>query len=65
MVLREQTSCFKCGISGDETRLEVHHVIPPRGNEALFFDVENLAAVCPKCHKFITGIEIGSRKSTS
>jgi 5-methylcytosine-specific restriction endonuclease McrA len=61
-VLRELAYCFKCGISNDETKLEVHHLIPPRGNEALFFDIENLVAVCPVCHRIITAKEIGDRK---
>lgn len=60
-VLREQRCCSQCGVSGDETRLEVHHIIPPRGNEELFFDAENLTAVCPACHRAITNREIGSR----
>jgi 5-methylcytosine-specific restriction protein A len=61
-ILKEQTNCFKCGISNDETNLEVHHLIPPRGNEELFFDENNLVAVCPVCHKIITNREIGKRK---
>jgi 5-methylcytosine-specific restriction protein A len=61
-VLKEQTNCFKCGIHKSESKLEVHHLIPPRGNEALFFDENNLVAVCPVCHKIITNKEIKNRK---
>jgi 5-methylcytosine-specific restriction protein A len=61
-ILKEQQCCFKCGISKDETKLEVHHIIPPRGNESLFFDEGNLVAVCPVCHKIITNKEIENRK---
>jgi 5-methylcytosine-specific restriction protein A len=61
-VLKEQDCCFKCGIDKSETKLEVHHIIPPRGNEELFFDENNLAAVCPVCHKIITNKEIENRK---
>jgi 5-methylcytosine-specific restriction endonuclease McrA len=61
-ILSEQPNCFKCGISGKETKLEVHHLRAPRGNEELFFDKSNLAAVCPSCHKLITNKEIRSRK---
>jgi 5-methylcytosine-specific restriction protein A len=61
-ILKEQTHCSKCGLSNSETKLEVHHVIPPRGNEELFFDENNLVAVCPLCHKIITGREIRNRK---
>jgi 5-methylcytosine-specific restriction protein A len=61
-ILKEQPACFKCGISGSESKLEVHHIIPPRGNEELFFDENNLVSVCPVCHKIITNKEIGKRK---
>jgi 5-methylcytosine-specific restriction protein A len=56
-ILNEQTNCFKCGLSKNETKLEVHHIIPPRGNEELFFDKNNLVAVCSNCHKIITNYE--------
>jgi 5-methylcytosine-specific restriction protein A len=62
-ILNEQPYCFKCGIPKDETKLEVHHIIPPRGNEELFFNENNLVAVCPVCHKIITSQEIQNRKS--
>jgi 5-methylcytosine-specific restriction protein A len=61
-VLKEQTNCCKCGIDRTETKLEVHHLIPPRGNEDLFFDEGNLVAVCSVCHKIITNKEIENRK---
>jgi 5-methylcytosine-specific restriction protein A len=61
-ILKEQTNCFKCGIPKAEAKLEVHHKIPPRGNEELFFDEGNLVAVCPICHRIITNQEIGKRK---
>jgi 5-methylcytosine-specific restriction protein A len=61
-ILKEQPYCFKCGISGSESKLEVHHIIPPRGNEELFFDESNLVSVCPVCHKILTAKEIGDRK---
>jgi 5-methylcytosine-specific restriction protein A len=63
-ILKEQPNCSKCGISGSESKLEVHHIIPPRGNEELFFDENNLVSVCPVCHKIITNKEIGNRKKT-
>jgi hypothetical protein len=61
-ILREQPNCFKCGISGSKAKLEVHHIIAPRGNEELFFDENNLVSVCQVCHKIITNQEIGNRK---
>ena len=53
--------CSKCGISKEETVLEIHHIIPPRGNEDLFFDESNLIPVCGKCHRILTNIEIRGR----
>jgi 5-methylcytosine-specific restriction protein A len=61
-VLKESSFCFRFGIHESETRLEVHHIVPPRGNEELFFDESNLAVVCPACHRVITNIEIRKRK---
>ena len=56
--------CAVCGIRGlDGARLEVHHVVPPRGNEEIFFDESNLIVVCATCHKKITAGEIANRKS--
>jgi 5-methylcytosine-specific restriction protein A len=54
--------CAKCGIAKEEARLEVHHVIPPRGNKELFFDPGNLIVICGGCHKIITAEEIRKRK---
>jgi 5-methylcytosine-specific restriction endonuclease McrA len=61
-LLREQPNCFYCGVSKEEIPLEVHHRIPPRGNEELFFDYNNLVVVCGGCHKTITAKEIRERK---
>jgi 5-methylcytosine-specific restriction protein A len=61
-VLAEQPFCAKCGLTDIETKLEVHHIIPPRGNEELFFDRDNLVSVCPVCHKYLTNREIKNRK---
>jgi 5-methylcytosine-specific restriction protein A len=61
-ILEEQSNCFKCGISKSESKLEVHHLIPPRGNEEVFFDENNLVSICPVSHKMITSKEIGYRK---
>lgn len=61
-ILKRQSNCYYCGMSEKETKLEVHHKIPPKGNEELFFDENNLVAVCGTCHKIITNIEIRERK---
>jgi 5-methylcytosine-specific restriction protein A len=61
-VLVEQPFCAKCGLTDKETKLEVHHIIPPRSNEELFFDRDNLVSVCSVCHKYLTNREIRNRK---
>jgi 5-methylcytosine-specific restriction protein A len=60
--LKEHPYCCKCGISKNEISLQVHHIIPPRGNEELFFDENNLTSICPVCHKIITTREIQKNK---
>ena len=54
-VLSETPYCAKCGISKN---LEIHHIVPPRGNEGLFFDENNCVPVCKSCHRIITAREI-------
>jgi 5-methylcytosine-specific restriction protein A len=61
-ILREQPYCYKCGIGKNETSLQVHHVIEPRGDEALFYDESNLLPVCESCHRILTAKEIRNRK---
>jgi 5-methylcytosine-specific restriction protein A len=61
-IIQDNPSCYRCGISGEEVRLEVHHLIAPRGDEELFFEEGNCTSVCPDCHKKITAQEISQRK---
>jgi 5-methylcytosine-specific restriction endonuclease McrA len=41
-------TCAQCG--GVSLDLDVDHRIPHRGDAALFWDVDNLQALCPRCH---------------
>jgi 5-methylcytosine-specific restriction protein A len=60
--LQSNPSCIKCGATKkDNIKIEVHHLVPPRGNEELFFDENNLATVCSACHRILTNQEIGKR----
>ena len=43
-----------CAICGAEEDIEFHHVIPPRGDEQLFFDATNIVPLCHQCHTRIT-----------
>jgi 5-methylcytosine-specific restriction endonuclease McrA len=62
-VLKEQPYCFYCGVNINETRLSVHHLLPPRGDEFYFFERSNLVSICGSCHNKITNKEIQERKN--
>jgi 5-methylcytosine-specific restriction endonuclease McrA len=55
--------CARCGISKKEAKLEVHHVVPPHGNEELFYNEDNCTVVCGSCHRKITAEEIRRRNN--
>ncbi len=57
--IARENKCCVCGKSDD---LTVHHIVPPRGNAALFFCAENLAVICRACHRTETAREIAQRK---
>jgi 5-methylcytosine-specific restriction protein A len=61
-IINENPQCFYCGVSKEEMPLEVHNIRPPRGNEELFFNEDNLIVVCGACHKRLTNKEIRNRK---
>ena len=44
-ILKKQPLC-RCGAKATE----VHHVIPHRGDTSIFFDEDNLVALCHHCH---------------
>jgi 5-methylcytosine-specific restriction endonuclease McrA len=60
-ILKEQPACFKCGSTNN---LQIHHIIPPLGNEELFFNENNLVVVCLACHQIITNKEIRKRNES-
>ena len=44
-------TCRRCGrVEGDTARLVADHVVPHRGEEALFWDRGNLQCLCQHCH---------------
>ncbi len=51
-----------CAVCGSGSRLEVHHLEPPRGDEESFFDEEGLIVMCRTCHARETAREIRERK---
>ena len=58
-ILLKYNVCQNCGFDND---LEIHHIIPPRGNEETFYNEDNLIPLCKTCHKNITGKELTKRK---
>ncbi len=50
-IIERQPECVICGT---DKRLTVHHINPPKGNEDLFYDPDNLTVVCFNCHKIVT-----------
>lgn len=59
-VIQEHPYCDKCG---REDHLQVHHILPPRGNTALFYDKNNLQVLCIYCHAAETGHEVHERNN--
>ena len=57
-VLKDQPYCSKCGI---DSNLHIHHRIPARGDEELFFNEDNLTVLCEGCHRVVTAKEINKR----
>ena len=53
-VRKERGECVVCG-SGDN--LTVHHIVTPKGDEALFYDEGNLTVLCKACHDRQTSME--------
>lgn len=50
-VLVSSPLCVECERSGVVTAAnEVDHIVPHRGNAERFYDVNNLQALCGKCH---------------
>lgn len=62
-ILSKSTHCAMCGISNVESTLHIHHIVPPRGNEELFFNKDNLTTLCKTCHDKVTRREITERRS--
>jgi len=58
-IITEAPYCVKCGANKN---LQVHHKIPPRGDEDLFYDIDNLVPICRSCHRIFTAREIGNRR---
>lgn len=58
---REETPyCEICGREAEQ--LDVHHRVPPRGNNELFYDYTNLVTLCRDCHNYITRQETAARR---
>jgi 5-methylcytosine-specific restriction protein A len=52
----------RCVVCGADESLQVDHIQAPRGDEELFFNVNNLQTLCAVCHRRKTQMEIDARK---
>jgi len=51
VLARDECTCRMCGrLEHDTSRLVADHIVPHRGNEALFWDDQNLQCLCQTCH---------------
>lgn len=57
---RDNNQCCQCGATSEESGypLEIHHIIPPKGNKELFFDANNCVTLCKWCHAKVTQQEV-------
>lgn len=57
---RDGYCCRSCGATAAESgfSLEIHHIIPPKGNKELFYNINNCVTLCKVCHAKITQEEI-------
>jgi len=50
-LVRDSFTCRMCRkLETDECKLHVDHKIPHKGDQALFFDPENVVTLCEHCH---------------
>lgn len=59
----EHSRCWREGIAAYGR--EVDHIIPHRGDTALFWDENNLQTLCKSCHSAKTSHEINGRRNAS
>ena len=61
---RDNYQCQCCGATAAESGfpLEIHHVIPPKGNRELFYDLNNCVTLCKYCHLRITQAAVRENK---
>lgn len=51
ILLRDMFTCSMCGrLEGRSSQLVADHKTPHRGDERLFWDANNIWAVCKPCH---------------
>ena len=62
---RDNYQCRQCMATAAESGfpLEIHHIIPPKGNKELFYDISNCVTLCKWCHARVTQEEILENKT--
>ena len=62
---RDNYQCRQCGATAEESGfpLEIHHIMAPKGDKELFYDINNCVTLCKLCHARITQQEVRENKS--
>jgi len=64
--LKEHPLCAECQRQGLVVAATVvDHIVPHRGDQALFWDRENWQALCKSCHDAKTAHEVNERERTN
>ncbi|WP_319022541.1 HNH endonuclease signature motif containing protein [Oceanobacillus oncorhynchi] len=59
MFLRRNPLCVHCEREGKLTPAnEVDHIVPHKGNQKLFWDINNWQGLCKTCHSIKTNKEM-------
>jgi 5-methylcytosine-specific restriction enzyme A len=53
-LVRDLFTCRACGRVEHSSKLHAHHLIPHKGDQALFWDDQNIATLCFDCHEQVT-----------
>ena len=54
VLARDDFTCTTCQRVEHASRLHAHHVIPHKGDEELFWNENNIIALCEDCHRIHT-----------
>ena len=57
---RDNYQCRQCGATAEESGfpLEIHHIMAPKGDKELFYNINNCVTLCKLCHAKVTQQEV-------